>query len=286
MARRSINLHDKIREVLQHTSPMLPEAHLPIRHFERSVNLGFALLDYIDAHIDPQAVYPAPYNRHLAHLRRLVLGEMIQAFERFLKELAAVCADHLAPYTHDDRFDEFAPKRTEQIAAFVTSGSIGRALCESDTWLNNKTINDRFRSLLKTPFGADWEYLFPGPGQGTLPQQQRAATLAILWQIRHNLSHNVGVMTHSDAMKLRMLVGGPVPSDCRLAPTMEDLRYVDRFLSETATDVNQRVGNRLAVLLEIFHRADPTLFDAQARANEVSQQFAFAVTINGHIGVL
>jgi hypothetical protein len=214
----------------------------------------------------------------------MVLAEVLQGFERFLKELAAVCADHLAPFTLDDRFDEFAPKRTEQIAAFVTSGSIGRALCESDTWLSNKTINDRFRSLLKEPFGADWEYLFPGPGQGTKPQQQRAATLAILWQIRHNLAHNVGVMTHSDAMKLRMLVGGPVPSDCRLAPTTDDLRYVKRFLSETATDVNQRVGNRLAVLLTIFQQADSTLFDAQARANEVSQQFAFPVTISGRAG--
>jgi hypothetical protein len=28
-------------------------------------------------------------------------------------------------------------------------GFIGRALCESDTWITNKTINDRFRALLK-----------------------------------------------------------------------------------------------------------------------------------------
>jgi hypothetical protein len=263
---------------------MLPGANCPIRHFEASSNVGSLLISYINDHINPQTVYPAAYNRHLGHLRRMVLAEMIQSFERFLKELAAVCADHLAAYTLDDRFDEFAPKRSEQMAAFVTSGSIGRALCESDTWLNNKTINDRFRSLLKDPFGADWEYLFPGPGQGTTAQQQRAATLAVLWQIRHNLSHNVGVMTHSDAMKLRMLVRGIVPSDCRLAPTTEDLRYVKRFLSETAADVNLRVGNRLAALLTIFHQADPTLFDAQARANEVSQQFAFPVTISGHTG--
>jgi hypothetical protein len=265
---------------------MLPHADCPVLHYEESVNVGLLLLDYLGTHIDPTTVYPAVYDRHFGQLRRMVLADFLESFERFLKELAAVCADHLAPYTLDDRFDEFAPKRTEQIAAFVTSASIGRALCESDTWISNKTINDRFRSLLKTPFGADWEYLFPGPGQGTVPQQQRAATLAILWQIRHNLAHNVGVVTHSDAMKLRMLVGGPVPADRRLAPTTEDLRYVKRFLSETATDVNQRVGARLAVLLEGFHQADPALFDAQARANEVSRQFAFPLTISGHVGTL
>ncbi len=285
LARPPINVHAMIREVPQHTSAMLPESHWPIRHFEGSANIGFQLLKYINRHIDRRFVSPAVYGRYLGHLRRMVLAEVIQAFERFLKEVAAVCADHLAPYTLDDRFDEFAPKRTEQIAAFVTSASIGRALCESDTWLSNKTINDRFRSLLKTPFGLDWEYLFPGPGQGTILQQQRAATLAILWQIRHNLAHNVGVMTHSDAMKLRMLVGGPVPADCRLAPSMEDLRYVKRFLFETANEINQRVGTRLAALLDVFHQADATLFDAEARANEVSQQFAVSLTISGHVGV-
>jgi hypothetical protein len=61
---------------------------------------------------------------------------------------------------------------------------------------------------------------------------------------------------------------------------------VKRFLAETATHTNQRVGTRLAQVLELFHVADPMLFDAQVRANEVSQRFALAVTINGCVGVL
>jgi hypothetical protein len=265
---------------------MLPEAHCPIQHFENSVNVGLALLNYIDGHIDPQAVYQIVYDRQLGHLRRMVLAEQIESFERFLKELAIVCADQLAPFTLDDRFDEFAPKRAEQIAAFVTAGSIGRALCESDTWISNDSINKRFRSLLKTPFGADWEFLFPGRGQGEVAMQQRAATLAILWQVRHNLAHNVGVVTHSDSMKLRMLTGGPIQAECRLSPTTEDLRYVKRFLSETATKVNERVCARLALLLGIFHQDDPTLFDAQAKAGEMSRSFALPVVIDRHTGVL
>src|SRR5207249_4993708 len=149
-------------------------------------------------------------------------------------------------YTLDDRFDEFAPKRAEQIAAFVTAGSIGKALCESGTWIDNEAINKRFKALLKTPFGTDWEFLFPEANQPPNAERDRAKTLAILWQMRHNLAHNVGVMTHSDSMKFRMLINGPVMADRRLSPSTEDLRFVKRFLSETATHTNERVGTRLA----------------------------------------
>jgi hypothetical protein len=286
LPRRPIDLHRMVRDVLQHAAPLPPEADCPIQHFERSANIGHLLIKYIDDHIDPQTVYEAVYARHLGHLRRMGLAELIETFERFLKELAAGCADHLAPYTLDERFDEFAPRRAEQIAAFVTAGSIGKALCESDTWISNETVNRRFRSLLKIPFGGDWEYLFPGPDQAPVAERERAATLAILWQIRHNLAHNVGVLTHSDSMKFRVLIRGPVAAVRRLSPTSEDLRFVKRFLSETATHTNRRVGTRLATLLGSFHAADPGLFDAQATANTVSQRFAFPVTINGHVGVL
>jgi hypothetical protein len=283
--RPPINLHQKVREVLQHTSPLLPESDRPIQHFERSVNAGLLLLSYIDDHIDPNDVYAAVYNRHLGHLRRMALAELIESLERFLKELAAVCVDSLAPYTTDDRFDVLVPRRGDKIAAFVTASSIGKALCESDTWINNSTINARFASLLKDPSGTDWEFLFPQSNQQPAVERDRAATLAILWQIRHNLAHNVGVVTHSDSMKFRVLIGGAVASDRLLFPSMDDIRFVKRFLSETAALTNRRVGARLAQILSGFHAADPALFDPQVRANELSQTFAFSVTIDGCVGV-
>ena len=55
-------------------------------------------------------------------------------------------------------------------------------------------------------------------------------------------------MPDFDAMKFRVLIRGPVDPDCRLFPSIEDLRHVKRFLSEVATATNQRVGNRLAQL--------------------------------------
>jgi hypothetical protein len=283
--RPAIDLHRMVREVLQHTSALLPEADCPVQHFERSANVGLSLIKYIDDHIAPDTVYEAVYARHLGHLRRMVLAELIESFERFLKELAAVCVDSLARYAVDDRFEEFIPKRGGNIAAFVNASSIGKALCESDTWISNDTINRRFRSLLKDHFGADWEFLFPGPTQQPAAERDRATTLSILWQLRHNSAHNVGILTHSDSMKFRVLIGGPVAADRRLSPSTEDLRYVKRFLSETAAGANQRVGTRLAELLGAFHAANPTLFDAQEKANEISRCFAYAVTVHGRVGV-
>jgi hypothetical protein len=286
LARPPIDLHRMVREIVQHSVPLPPEADRPIEHFEYSTNSSLRRLAYVERHIDPGTVYPAVYNRHLGHLRRMFLAEVIESFERFLKELASVCIDFLAPYTTDDRFDDFLPRRSGTVAAFVNATSIGRALCESDTWINSATINSRFASLLKEPAGADWEYLFPQSNQNPAAERPRAATLAILWQIRHNLAHNVGAITHSDAMKFRVLTSGDVEAKRHLTPTDNDLRYAKRFLAESATRTNERVGHRLAHLLGLFHAANPTLFDAQARANEVSQRFTFSVTINGHVGVV
>jgi hypothetical protein len=36
-----------VRQVLQHTSPLLLEADCPIRHFDRSSNIGVLLIKYI-----------------------------------------------------------------------------------------------------------------------------------------------------------------------------------------------------------------------------------------------
>lgn len=285
MARVPTNLHQKVRDVLGHTSPLSPQADSPIGHFESTVNVGSSLLAYIDGHIDLTEGYEGVFERHLRHLRRMVLAEMIESFEQFLKELAALCVDTLAKFVSDDRFDEFTPARVDTITAFVNAASIGKALCESDTWLKNSTINTRFAALLKEPFGDNWQLLFPNPKQQPAGERDRAATLAILWQIRHNLAHNVGVLTHSDSMKFRMLRGSPVEANRRLSPSTDDLRYVKRFLTETATRTNERVGVRLAEIMTAIHASDQDLFDRQVTADLLSKRFQMPLTINGHTGM-
>ena len=56
---------------------------------------------------------------------------------------------------------------------------------------------------------------------------------------RHTITHNVGVITGSDAGKFKMLVKADVESSRILNPGNHDIIYVKRFLSETAQSVNR-----------------------------------------------
>jgi hypothetical protein len=285
MPRPQTNLHQKVREILGHSLPLPPEASSPIRHFERTANATMSMLKYVDDHLDAAGFYGTVKERHIANLRRMALASLVESFERFLKELAILCIDSLADFVNDDRFDEFSAKGG-QMAFHLSAGSVGKALCESDTWLTNRTTNERFRKLLKRPFGDNWENLFPEENQPPPGERDHARTLSILWQVRHTISHNVGVVTGSDAAKLKMIVKSNVDSSGILTPTHYDIIYVKRFLSETAQSVNRRIGTRLAEVLTVLHQDNPALFDSLDRASALSRELGFSVTINGSIGVL
>jgi hypothetical protein len=278
-----IDLREKILDIVSHTKPLSSESQSPISHYRMAVNSNFNLINYIEDHFSEESYYPAIKADHMGHLRRLVLANLIETFERFVKELAAVCIDQLSEFVTDDRYNEFSANGNEVIAHFE-AGSIGKALCESDTWLSNESINKRFRKLL-APFDKDlWEeYLLPGKTHGKGPsnenQQKRAATLAVLWQLRHNLTHNSGVLTGSDSMKLRVLAGRPVEKGRILVPTEEDLRYAKRFFTETADDINSRVGSQLAVLLTAIHNKSAALVDPQSKADELTNIFSILICV-------
>lgn len=279
------NLHRKVKEVLSHTRPLPPESESPIAHYEKAANSNISLIKYVENHLDISGLYRAALDRHMAHMYRLVVANLIETFERFIKELAAICIDHVAIYVNDGRYDSFSTKGG-QIVAHFRAGSIGKALCESDTWLNNNDINDRFRRILKPPSGKPGEFLFPNEDQHPVAERDTASTLSILWQIRHNLTHNSGVLTGSDSMKLRMLSKGAVEQDCILSPSRDDLRFVKRFLTETANRTNERVGKRLADLLTEIHYTDSTLFLAQEKADEISRLIRLPLSIAGSLGIL
>jgi hypothetical protein len=273
----------KIEEIVRHTSPLPAESTRPILHFERTAASSVDLLKYVDDHLTAAGASGDLYGANTAHLRRMVLVSLIEAFERFLKELAAACIDTLIGHAGDDRFEEFSAKGG-QLAFHLSAGSVGKALCESDTWLTNRTINERFRRLLKSPFGDNWENLFPEENQQPQSERARARTLAILWQIRHTITHNVGVITGSDAAKFRMLVKGFASPDRVLRITKRDVVYTKQFLFGTSHLVNARVGKRLETLLDGLHRDIPALFDAQDMADRVSRQLGFSITVNGNVG--
>jgi hypothetical protein len=280
---RRIDLREKIADILAHHEPLAPESLSPIAQYRDAVNANLGLINYIEDHLRRVPHSPASKAKHMGHLRRLVLANLIETFERFLKELAAACIDQLAGFVTNDRYNAFTAKGNEIVAHFE-AGSIGKALCESDTWLSNDVINQRFRKLLAPPGKDVWEeYLLPARNQGKGPskddQEKRAATLAILWQVRHNLTHNSGVLTGSDSMKFKVLTRRQIEKGRMLVPTEVDLRYVKRFFSETADDINGRVGTQLATLLGAIHAESPSLVDPEAKAQELANLFAMPMTV-------
>ncbi len=283
MRKTKTDLNRKIEEIVHHTSPLSPNSTSPIFHFERTADSSIDLLEFVDENLTTTAVSRSVFRDYMARLRRMALVSLIEAFERFLKELAAVCIDALVRHVGDDRFDEFSAKGG-QLAFHLSAGSIGKALCESDTWLTNRTINERFKRLLKSPFGDNWENLFPEENQQPQGERARARTLAILWQIRHTITHNVGLITGSDAARFRMLTKGQTSPDRALRITKRDIVYTKKFLFESSQQVNVRVGKRLETLLDGLQRDSPALFDAQDMANRISRQLGFSITINGSKG--
>jgi hypothetical protein len=284
MPKPKTDLNRKIEEIVQHTSPLPTVSTCPILHFERTVTSSIDLLKYLDDHLAAAGVSGAVYENNISHLRRMALVSLIESFERFLKELASVCIDALVRHVGDDRFEEFSAKGG-QLAFHLSAGSVGKALCESDTWLTNRTINDRFKRLLKSPFGDNWENLFPEENQQPQSERARARTLSILWQIRHTIAHNVGVITGSDAAKFRILIKRAVSPDWVLRLAKRDIIRTDKFLFESSQSVNQRVGKQLETLLDALHRDSPAFFDAQDMADRVSRQLGFSITINGNVGI-
>jgi hypothetical protein len=190
--------------------------------------------------------------------------------------------DHLARYVPDDRFNAFGV-RGSALAAHFDTDTLGRSLCESATWLDCDEVNDRFRRLLAPPFESGNFLLFP---KQPVAERERHDTLSLIWQLRHTIVHNVGVITQSDAIKLRLLVRAAVPQMQVTAPTRDDIRYLKRFLDETAERSNRRTGERLAELLTAIHATDPGLFALQAMADAVTRTFGFVLTVAGAAGTL
>jgi hypothetical protein len=220
-------------------------------------------------------------DKHLGRLRQMALVSLVENLERLVKELAAECVDVLATVTADDRFDTFTVKGSS-IAGHFGADTLGRALCEAGTWLDCETINRRFRELLADPSPIppvpQAFHLFPQQPQD---EKTRYDTLQLVWQLRHTVVHNVGVITQSDAVKLRVLAKGPVEPLRVLAPTRDDLNYLIRFVDETGARANRRVGARLAEVLTRIHAGDPNLFDPAERGRYLASKFRTPVTVAG-----
>jgi hypothetical protein len=187
----------------------------------------------------------------------------------------------------DDRFNVFAIQGSGLASHFGT-GTLGKSLCESATWLDCEEINKRFRRLLSDPFqvGGQSFDLFPKQNQQPAAEQWRFEAMNLVWQIRHTLVHNVGVITKSDEVKLRLWAKEPVTGDRILAPTRNDLRYLKRFLDETAEVCNRRIGERLGELLTAIYAPTAAPLTPQGTADKLASTFRLPLQVAGATGVV
>ena len=210
----------------------------------------------------------------------MVLLGLVESFERFLKELAAECIDAIAGCVLDDRFDEFSIKGS-QLAAHFAANNPGKALCEPLIWCDCKDANNRFRSILSDPWQAGNFYVFPQANQPPAALRGRLELMKIVWQLRHTIAHNTGVITSADALKFRLLINGNVESPRLLEPSRGDVWYVKLFLDGSAEDINREVGARLAALLTHIHGTDATLFQPADKAQQLADKFGIPITVAG-----
>jgi hypothetical protein len=278
MPRKPVDLPAKIAEILDHVGDMPPEAEAPISHYVLSSIAAVNMRRYMMQKLEETAHYPAVRDKHFVTLNNMVLVNLIQAFERFIKDLAAVCVDHLFDRTIDGRFDE-PQVRGSSLAAHFAGSSPGKALCESGTWLDCRGINDRFKDYLRHPTNAQSVFHVFTPNSDTF------RVMSLIWQLRHTIVHNVGVITRSDAAKLRLLAKKNLLSPRILLPTSDDLRFLQAYLDNQVIDINKRAGERLAVILAVIHASDPTLFAPQEEADAISRKFGFSLTVAGAVGI-
>jgi hypothetical protein len=220
----SDNFARRIKGILQSVQLLPDEAKAPILHYQRTVADIWGALGYVGRLIAERERYQGVVVRHLGRLYAMALVNLVETFERFLKEVAAECVDCLADLIVDDRFNAF-PVQGAALASHFGSGSTGKALCESSLWLDCREINDRFRKLLADPFKTGEFYVFPKEAnQAPADQQWRFEVMSLIWQLRHTSVHNVGVITKSDAVRLRVLARQTVDAPRMLVPTRNDLR--------------------------------------------------------------
>lgn len=287
MPRPQIDLARKVKDILQHVHELPKESITPLSHYLRTSNDLWNSILYVERVFNQPGRYNKVAERHFARLSSMILVNLIENFERFLKETAANCVDNLADFVLDDRLNIFTIQGGT-LASHYATGSLGKSLCESGTWLNCDEINSRFRKLLSDHFqqGKNSFNLFPNSNQKPENERWRYPVMALIWQIRHSIVHNVGVITQSDAVKLRLLAREHVQSPKILAPDRNDLRYLKQFLDETAESCNKRVGVRLAELMSEILNDTPGLFDPQQRADLLTESFRFVLTVGGKSGNL
>src|SRR5438552_2392106 len=93
MARPPVDLARKIKDILKHVQPLPDEAKAPILHYRRTVADIWGALGYVERAIGQGGRYQIVVDRHLGRVYAMALVNLVETFERFLKEVAGECVD-------------------------------------------------------------------------------------------------------------------------------------------------------------------------------------------------
>ncbi len=202
------NVCDYVTRIPSRNKPLSADSENPLAHLRRGINDCEKLVAFVDSLMERVRTYRTS-RENFSRLCEFAAVGAIEAFERFFKELASSCIDFVYEYVSDDRLDVFSIKGAAA-AVHLEAGSVGRGLCESSTWLNNKENAKRFKRILADP-NTDGNFsLFTNDGSVS----DRQDIVSVLWQLRHSIVHNFGVINKSDAVKLRKLCKRQVDGDC------------------------------------------------------------------------
>jgi len=281
MAKVPVPSSHYFHDLPKHAVAVAPEAAVPVQHYGRYANDSWNLLLYIERNLKRTNVYQAAYERHMHRLHSMVLLNLVEAFERFLKEVASFCVDNVASAVIDDRLDVFAIKG--QVAAVhFQEQSVGKALCESSTWLDCDEITRRFLRILAAPNDPNKGsfYLFPLSTQNSASLRNKGELVALLFQLRHSIVHNAGVITRSDAVKLSRFAKQQIEAPRVFWPERADVWYVKLFLDDLVETINNEIAMGLTDLTALY-ASDQSIFVPAERSQLLADCFQKSITIAG-----
>ena len=213
---------ERYEKLLKHQQNFL--AWLDQRHnLLTEANLEIAALSRATVTSGTAAAKSETFRKYEAYSLQLVLLEAINGLETFYKSLFIELARAIGSYVPDSRIKGTVDAKILWLhGAEVDPTSI---IFESRLLHDCDRIDDVSQMLIAAKYY--------GPQQGPA-RQRRLLSLKCIFQIRHTLSHNSGVVTQSDSAKFALLRYSVTPNQF-IDPSKDDLGLaVLQFLREEA----------------------------------------------------
>lgn len=168
----------------------------------------------------------ATYNKYKWYAEHMLLLEAINAFEVFYKRSIVALGTALAPHVPPDRVKGTIDTRILWTAPLGTPAS--DLIFESRLYHDLDAVDQATEALVQSK-----RY---NKNKPSTPLKKRVRTLQAVFQLRHTLSHNHGLVTASDSGKLQLLGYAAAVGEV-IDPTKDFLGdVVRRVLISEATD--------------------------------------------------